>query len=67
MMVYGSDSCGTSRSSFETFFVISTMALTSFVGSGGGPSDSGMAFTVLNTAMTASRMLNTGMSGVSAG
>ena len=37
------------------------------VGSGGGPSESGMAFTQLKTATTVSMMSNTGISGVSAG
>jgi hypothetical protein len=67
MMVYGSESCGMSFKSFDTFSASSGMHAASAVGSGGGPSESGMAFTQLKTATTVSMMSNTGISGVSAG
>lgn len=67
MIVYGSDSCGMRRSSAFTFSASSGMQAAMAVGSGGGPSVSGMALMQLKTATTVSMMLNSGTKGVSAG
>jgi hypothetical protein len=56
-----------SRSSAFTFSASSGMQAAMAVGSGGGPSVSGIALMQLNTATTVSMMLNSGTSGVSAG